>query len=102
MYGIYRKDSHDPELRIVGFCHTKIGARRACRHFLNCYARENGNYFCRVEYRKIESYAAMKVGYMLLNIVRNIEERKLFYLEQKYSHQSNRWRAQAQKVASLY
>ena len=102
MYGIFRKDSHDPDLRLVGICRTKFGAKRACRHFLNCYARENGNYFCRVEYRKVESYTTMKVGYALLNIVRDIEKKKLSYLEQKYSHQSSRCQAQAQKVASLY
>lgn len=102
MYGIFRKDSHDPELRIVGYCHTKVGAKRACRHFLNCYARENGNYFCRVEYRKVENYTTMKVGYVLLNIARTIEKKKLAHLEQQYNYQSSRCQAQAQKVASLY
>lgn len=102
MYGIYKHDNSTPSPILVGVCHTKIGAKRACRHFFGAYTATNGHTFCRVEFKEVDSYIAIRAGYALLQVVRKMEERKLVKLRQKRNYQEKLYDAQARRVASLY
>ena len=102
MYGIYKRENHDEQPRLVGVCHTKMGAKNACKHFSRTHARETGHTFCRVTYQQMDAYWALRLGYFLLRIVRKLEERKLRRLEHEERLAITEREAQSRKVASLY
>ena len=102
MYGIYKRDSYDEQPRLVGVCHTKLGAKNSCKHFSRIYARETGHTFCRITYQQIDAYWVLRLGYLLLRITRKLEGRKLRRLEYE-EHQACQLRAEQEKrLASLY
>lgn len=101
MYAIYKHDSRNPST-LVGICHTKMGAKSACSHFMKCYARENGHTFCRVEYKQVDTYNAIRIVYFFLTLLRKFEERKLRRLEYEERIAITEREAQSRKVASLY
>ena len=102
MYGIYKYNHASTTPILVGICHTKFGAKRACRHFFNAYSAANNHAFCEVEFKEVDSYAAICIGYALLQVIRKMEEKKLFKLRQKRNYQERLYDAQAKRVASLY
>ena len=102
MYGIYKRDSYDEQPRLVGVCHTKVGAKSACRHFSRVHARETGHTFCRITYQQMNAYWILRLGYLLLRITRRVEERKLRRLEYEERIAITEREAQSRKVASLY
>ena len=102
MYAIYKRGSLDAKPRLVGVCHTKLGAKNSCKHFSRIYARETGNTFCRVTYEPMDSYWVLRIGYLLLRITRKLEERKLRRLEYEERIAITEREAQSRKVASLY
>ena len=102
MYGIYKRDSHDEQPRLVGVCHTKLVAKHSCKHFSRIYARETGHTFCRITYRQMDVYWVLRLGYLLLCITRKFEERKLHRLEYEERIAITEREAQSRKVASLY
>ena len=102
MYGIYKRESLDEQPRLVGVCHTKLGAKNACRHFSRVYARETGHTFCHITYQQMDAYWVLRLGYLLLRITRKIEERKLRRLEYEERIAITEREAQSRKVASLY
>ena len=102
MYGIYKRDSYDEQPRLVGVCHTKLGAKHSCKHFSRIYAQETGHTFCHVTYQQMDAYWILRLGYLLLRITRKLEERKLRRLEYE-ERQACRLRAEQEKrLASLY
>ena len=102
MYGIYKRESHDEQPRLVGVCHTKTGAKSACRHFSRVHARETGHTFCHITYQQMDAYWILRLGYLLLRITRRVEERKLRRLEYEERIAITEREAQSRKVASLY
>lgn len=100
MYIIYKHDNNNSVM--VGICHTKAGAKRACRHFFEEYSKVNGHTFCRVDYQQVDSYMTIRAGYALLQMARKWEEKKLRKLRSKRNYQEKLYDAQARKVASLY
>ena len=100
MYIIYKHDNNNSTM--VGVCHTKMGAKRACRHFFTEYSKVNVHTSCRVDYQQIDSYMAIRAGYAVLQMVRKWEEKKLRKLRGKRNYQEKLYDAQARKVASLY
>lgn len=102
MYGIYKLENRDIQPKLVAVCHTRVGAKRSCRHFSRIYAQETGHTFCRVEYHPIDSYWKLRMGYAMLCMVRRMETRKLRRLEYE-ERQACRLRAEQEKrLASLY
>lgn len=102
MYGIYKLENRDIQPKLVAVCHTRVGAKRSCRHFSRIYAQETGHTFCRVEYHPIDSYWKLHMGYAMLCMVRRMETRKLRRLEYE-ERQACRLRAEQEKrLASLY
>lgn len=102
MYGIYKLENRDIQPKLVAVCHTRVGAKRSCRHFSRIYAQETGHTFCRVEYHPIDSYWKLRIGYAMLCMVRRMETRKLRRLEYE-ERQACRLRAEQEKrLASLY
>lgn len=102
MYGIYKRESLDEQPRLVGVCHTKLGAKNACRHFSRVHARETGHTFCRVTYQQMDAYWVLRLGYLLLRITRRVEEHKLRRLEYEERIAITEREAQSRRVASLY
>lgn len=102
MYGIYKLENRDIQPKLVAVCHTRVGAKRSCRHFSRIFAQETGHTFCRVEYHPIDSYWKLRIGYAMLCMVRRMETRKLRRLEYE-ERQACRLRAEQEKrLASLY
>lgn len=101
MYAVYKHDNNNPST-LIGICHTKMGAKNACSHFMRCYVRENGHTFCRVEYKQVDTYNAVRVIYFFLTLLRKFEERKLRRLEYEERIAIAEREAQSRKVASLY
>ena len=100
MYIIYKHNNNNST--VIGVCHTKVGAERACRHFFKEYSKANGHTSCRVDYQQVDSYMTIRVGYAMLQMVRKWEEKKLHKLRGKRNYQEKLYDAQARKVASLY
>lgn len=99
MYAIYRCDRRIPEL--VAVCHTKIGMKRACRHFRHTFKNET----CReveLRYEPVMTYTTARVGFCLLSLDRKRQQRKLRKLERKEAKAEQASFAQRQRVASLY
>lgn len=101
MYAVYKHDNNNPST-LIGICHTKMGAKSACSHFMKCYVRENGHTFCRVEYKQVDTYNSVRIMYFLLTLLRKFEERKLRRLEYEERIAIAEREAQSRKVASLY
>ena len=102
MYGIYKTEHSDSAPRLIAVCHTKLGAKRSCKHFSRIYAFETGHTFFRVEYKELDSYWRLRLGYSMLCILRRMETRKLRRLEYEEREASKLRIAQEQKLASLY
>lgn len=101
MYGIYKQDDYGV-LTLVAVCYTKIGAKRSCRHFKECYADENDSAYCHVEYRHLDPYWMIKIGYSLLRLMRNHEKNKLAKLENRENLSRALRENQEAKIRSLY
>lgn len=102
MYGLYKIETKDSEPKLIAVCHTKIGAKRSCKHFAFIYHKETGKHFYRIEYRPIDSYWQLRVGYFGLCRLRAYETRKLRRLEYEEQEASRLRAAQERKLASLY
>ena len=99
MYAIYRCDRRVPEL--IAVCHTKIGTKRACRHFRRVFKNET----CReveLRYEPVMTYTTARVGFCLLSLDRKRQQSKLHRLEAKQAKAEQNSFAQRCKVASLY
>ena len=102
MYGIYKSECYNSQPKLIAICYTSIGAKRSCRHFMHVCSKETGNALFRVEYRPLDSYWKLRMGYAMLRVVRRMEARKLRRLEDE-ERQACRLRAEQEKrLASLY
>lgn len=102
MYAIYKQSNDDFEPKMVGACYTKLGAKRACRHFFYIYGKETNNSYCHVEYREVDDYWMLKFGYALLCIYRAFEKRKLKRLEANEANARSMRIEQERRLSSLY
>ena len=102
MYGIYKSECYNSQPKLIAICYTSIGAKRSCRHFMHVYSKETGNVLFRVEYRPLDSYWKLRIGYAMLRVVRRMETRKLRRLEDEERQASHLRAEQEKRLASLY
>ena len=102
MYGIFRTTTNTSVPTLIATCRTKMGAKSACRHFNDIYTEETGRIPYRITYRRIQSYASVRFNYLILQIVRGMEESRLEKMRRIESKATINRTAQEQRVASLY
>lgn len=102
MYAIYRRDVyHYDQPKLIAICRTKMGAKKACRHFHHCYFAEN-NAPCEVTFTQVDPYSNVRLYYMILRFVRFCEQKKLQRLQAEENVCRLAREQQERKVASLY
>lgn len=96
MYILYKNE------KPISVCYTKLGAYKSRRHFIGQYALENPNVLCRVTVEPVNHYNTLRLGLMMLQVIRIFEKRKLSKLTHKETTARYLREHQEDKVASLY